>query len=85
MFEYILLGTVIAGIVELITRLRAKDYWTVLTICSSVLVGALFGYFGVEGLNVATGIAAGLGASGAIAALHSGSQRSDTHSGIVSH
>jgi len=68
--EYVLLGAVIAGMTELITRIRARDWWVVVTILCSALIGALFGlthYY--PNLDVIQGLVAGLGASGAITAL----------------
>lgn len=68
--QYVLLLAVIAGVVELINRVRAKDYWVVVTILSAAAVGALFGLSGYYAdLDVVEGVAAGFGASGAIAAL----------------
>jgi len=68
--QYVLLGAVIAGVVELITRVRARDWWVVLTIFSSALIGGLFGLSGYyPDLDVVEGIIAGLGTSGAIAAI----------------
>lgn len=68
--QYILLGAVIAGVVELIKRLRASDWWTVVTIVSAAVVGALFGASGYyPDLDVIEGLVAGLGTSGTIAAL----------------
>lgn len=69
LLQYALLGTVIAGITELINRLRSRDYWAAATISCAALVGGLFGLYGVEGLTVITGIAAGLGTSGTITAI----------------
>lgn len=63
---YILLGAVITGITELLSRLRAADYWTAVTIGCAAIVGGLFGLGHVEGLNLISGIAAGFGASGAL-------------------
>lgn len=68
--QYILLAAVLAGATEMITRLRAKDYWVVATIATSAIIGGLFGYFNIEGLpNVVTGIAAGFGVSGVLKAI----------------
>ena len=67
--QYVLLAAVVAGVTELITRLRAKDYWTAVTITCAAVIGLVFGIFGVEGLDVVTGIAAGFGASGALTAV----------------
>lgn len=68
--QYVLLGAVIAGAVELITRIRAKDWWVVITILTAAVIGFLFGLSGYyPGLDPVQGLVAGLGASGAISAL----------------
>jgi len=67
--QYVLLAAVIAGVTELLNRLRAKDYWTALTIATAAAIGGVFGAFGIEGLNIVTGIAAGFGTSGALSAV----------------
>lgn len=67
--QYVLLAAVIAGITEMLNRIRAKDYWVAATVATSALVGGLFGLFGVEGLNLVTGIAAGFGVSGSFSAI----------------
>lgn len=67
--QYVLLAAVIAGVTELLNRLRAKDMWTAVTIATAALIGGLFGFFGVESLDVVTGIAAGFGTSGSLSAL----------------
>lgn len=67
--QYVLLAAVIAGVTELLNRLRAKDYWTAATIATAAAIGGLFGAFGVEGLTLITGIAAGFGTSGSLSAL----------------
>lgn len=59
-----LLGAVIVGATEAISRLRARDYWVVATIvCSAILGGLIGAYYGADFVD---GIAVGLGASGAI-------------------
>ena len=75
--QYVLLAAVIAGVTELLNRLRAKDYWVVATIATSAVIGGLFGYFEVEQLTVVTGIAAGFGASGALKAVASVGRKSE--------
>lgn len=76
--QYVLLAAVIAGITELLSRARAKDWWVVATILTAGLVGGVFGYFGIGGLtDVATGIAAGFGASGALKAVSSVGNKSE--------
>jgi len=67
--QYVLLLAVIAGVTELLNRLRAKDYWVATTIATSALIGLIFGLFALEDLTPVTGLAAGFGASGALTAL----------------
>lgn len=68
--QYVLLAAVIAGVTELINRVRAKDYWAVATIATAALIGAVFGFYGLEGLqNVSQGMAVGFGLSGGIKVL----------------
>ncbi len=68
--QYVLLAAVIAGVTELFSRARAADWWVVATILTSGAVGAIFGYYNIGGLpDLATGIAAGFGASGALKAV----------------
>lgn len=74
--QYVLLAAVIAGVTELLNRLRAKDYWVAATIVTSAAIGALFGAFNVESLTVVTGLAAGFGASGALKLVGSVGQKS---------
>lgn len=64
--QYVLLGTVLVGVNQLIKTLRAKDYWGTVTIIGAVLVGAVFGALGLEGLSVAEGVALGFGSVGAL-------------------
>lgn len=67
--QLLVLGSVIAGITELLTRLRAKDMWVVATIATAALVGGLVAlYFKADFLD---GVVAGFGASGALKALGS--------------
>jgi len=67
--QYVLLAAVIAGVTELLNRLRAKDYWTAVTVATAALIGLVFGVLNVEGLTAVTGLAAGFGASGALSAI----------------
>jgi hypothetical protein len=64
--EYVLLTTMIVGVVELVTSLFDRNFRTAVIIVCAALVGAVCGVFGVEGLDVATGIAVGLAASGVV-------------------
>lgn len=56
----------IAGIVELITRLRAYDYWTVATIGSAGIVGMFLGLAHFYLPDAITGIAFGISTSGLV-------------------
>lgn len=56
----------VAGATEFIKALWDKDYRTAVIIAVSAVIGALAGAFVIDGLNVATGIMAGLAASGLI-------------------
>ena len=75
--EYVLLGLLLAGITELLNRLRAKDYWVAASIVTCVTVGAICGalkLFGVPSTEV--GILVGFGTSGALKAIGSVGQKS---------
>ena len=68
--ENALLLASIAGLNELITRLKARDFWVAATIVLAASIGALFGYFHVQGLaDALNGAIAGLSAAGVITAL----------------
>lgn len=64
--ESLFVITAVAGVVELLRRLQLKDYFAAVTIAVAAGVGALAGAFGVEGLDVASGIVVGLSASGLV-------------------
>ena len=77
-----LLTTSVVGVNELLVRLRAKDYWTAVTIASAGILGGLFGlYYHVD---VVSGIVAGFSAAGGLKGLSmlrgssNASQSSDT-------
>lgn len=62
--QLVVLGALIAGVTELLNRLRAKDWWVVASIVSAGLVGGLAGlYFKVD---FVTGVVAGLSVSGVL-------------------
>jgi hypothetical protein len=68
--QYVLLGAVIAGVTEFITRLRGRDFWVAATILIAAIIGGLFGFFHYyPDFDVVQGIAAGFGASGALTAI----------------
>lgn len=56
----------VTGATEFVRRLWRKQYEDATIIGVSALIGALAGLFVIDGLNVATGLMAGLAASGAI-------------------
>lgn len=58
------IATAIVAVTELLKRIKASDWEGVAVILAACLIGALAGVFGVEGLNVADGILAGLTAVG---------------------
>lgn len=64
--EYVLVTTMVIGLVEFVKALFDRDYRTAVIIVGSALVGAACGFAGIEGLTVATGIVIGLGASGVV-------------------
>lgn len=76
-----LLGAVIAGATELLTRLRAKDYWAAATIVSAAVIGGLLGIY--WGIDFVSGIAAGLGVSGTIATIGSFGRKSEARPSTV--
>lgn len=83
--QYVLLATVLAGVTELLNRLRARDYWVVVSIVTCVVVGAICGaleLFGVPSVEI--GVLLGFGTSGTIKALGSvGNKSVPTPSSIV--
>lgn len=80
--QVVLLGAVVAGATEFISRLRAKDLWVAATIATSAILGGIIGYH--YGVDFVDGIAVGLGASGLIATVGSfGKKSSATPSGVL--
>lgn len=59
----------VAGVTELIRRIAGKDWQGAAVIAASAIVGALAGALNVNGLDVASGILAGLTASGVITVI----------------
>lgn len=76
------LGAVVAGATELITRLRGRDLWVAATIVTSAVIGGLVSMY--YGLDFLTGIVAGLGTSGVITTVGSfGNKSAATPRGVV--
>lgn len=64
--ESLFVVTAVAGVVEFLRRLQVRDYFAAVTIAVAAAIGALAGLADIEGLDVATGIVAGLSASGLV-------------------
>lgn len=65
--QYVLLGAVIAGVTELLNRLRGRDFWVVATIACAAVIGGAFGWSGYyPDLDTVEGVVAGFGVSGAL-------------------
>ena len=76
------LGAIIIGITELISRLRAKDFWVVATISCAAVVGGLVAVY--YNLDFLTGVVAGFGACGALKAVGSiGNKSTPTPSKVL--
>jgi hypothetical protein len=65
--EYVIVTSMVVGLVEFIKALFDRDYRTAVIIAGAASVGALCGAFSIEGLTIATGIVIGIGASGVVA------------------
>lgn len=76
------LTTLIIGVTELLSRLRAKDYWVAGTIVSAAVLGGLIAlYYHVDFVS---GIAAGFTGSGLLKVLGSaGNKSTPTPSNLV--
>lgn len=74
----------IAGITELINRLRAKDFWVAFTILTSAVVGGLLAALQFDASAV-SGVLAGFTASGVITTVGSiGNKSAAVESTVVS-
>lgn len=60
-----IVGAVI-GFTQLVKSLFDRDYRSAVIIAGSAVIGALAGFFGIEGVTVPAGIVAGLAASGVV-------------------
>lgn len=57
-------GLVIIGAVNGLRLLQAKNFWGFFYFVSALIIGVVLGVMGYFGLNIETGIVAGLGSSG---------------------
>jgi len=70
-----IVGAVI-GFTQLVKSAFNKDWRTVVIITGAALIGALAGFFAVEGVDVPTGIVFGLTASGVVTLAQAAGGRS---------
>lgn len=64
--EFLLVTSMVVGIVEFVKRVFDADYKAATIIACAALTGAMAGVFGVEGIDVATGLVVGLAGSGLV-------------------
>lgn len=64
--ESVFVVTAVIAVVEFFKRVQVRDTFGALTIVLAAVIGALAGFFGIEGLDVANGLVAGLGAAGVV-------------------
>lgn len=64
--ESVFVVTAVIAVTEFFKRIQARDVYGALTIVLAAVIGGLAGFFGVEGLTVATGLIAGLGGAGIV-------------------
>lgn len=62
--ESVFVIVAVIGFMELIKALFAREWQKATIIVGAVAIGALAGFYAVDGLNLTTGIIAGLSASG---------------------
>jgi hypothetical protein len=62
--QSLFLVAAIIGFVELVKRIFARDWQAVSIIAGAAAIGAVAGYFGVDGLTIPLGIQLGLSAAG---------------------
>lgn len=68
--NFLIIGLV-AALVELLRRIKTKDYFAVATIIGAGVIGGAVGFFHLYGVDVATGALLGLNASGLITIISS--------------
>lgn len=67
--QYIFLSVSIVAVVRLVDLIKDKNYASALKIVLAAVVGGICGYFGIQGLDVVTGIQTGLTASGLVTGI----------------
>lgn len=64
--SFALVVGLVTGVVELVKRAFDRDYRAVAIIAAAAVTGGVCGYFGVEGIDVATGLVVGFATSGLV-------------------
>ena len=64
--QYVLITTMVVGLVEFVKRLWDRDYRGAIIILGAAVIGGLCGYFSVEVSGVVPGVVVGLGAAGVV-------------------
>lgn len=64
--EIAFVAIAVAGFAELVKRAFDRDWRAAIIITGSTSIGALAGFFTIEGLTIVTGMIAGLAASGLV-------------------
>lgn len=62
--DNILIVTLVIALVELIKRIKARDFETVAIILGAGIIGGVIGYLKLHGISIEDGILTGLSASG---------------------
>lgn len=64
--QYVLIGGFVIGFTQFVKSLWDKDYKSATIIAGAAAIGAIAGFFHIEGTDVATGIVVGLAAAGTV-------------------
>lgn len=67
--ENIFLSISIIAVIKLVDLIKDKNYASALKIVLAAIVGAICGYYRIQGLDVTTGIQTGLMASGLVTGI----------------
>lgn len=62
--ESIFVVVAVIGFMEFVKALFAREWQKATTIAGAIAIGAIAGYYAVDGLTLTTGVIAGLSASG---------------------
>lgn len=62
----IIVSAFVIGFTQLVKSVFDSDYRSVVIILGAALIGGISGFFEVQGLNISTGIVAGIASSGVV-------------------